>query len=139
VTLSTSEAGYAAMLEAFREIRFISYLLRDMSIPVKLSIMVRTDNTGEMFMGENPSSGVRTRRIDIRYHFIREHVEDGFIKIVFVKTDEMDSGLFTKNVNEDSYERHVVKVFWKIDGRIGVIGRVLECNPCIQPSRLVIL
>jgi hypothetical protein len=53
--------------------------------------MVRTDNIGAMFMAENTMSGVRTRHIDTRYHFIREHVEYGFIKVVVVKTNENDS------------------------------------------------
>jgi hypothetical protein len=53
-----------------------------MGFPAKLPIMVRTDNIGAMFMAENASSGVRTRHIDTGYHFIKEHVEDGLIKIV---------------------------------------------------------
>jgi hypothetical protein len=73
-----------AMFKAVKEIRFILYLLRDVGILVKLTIMVRTDNVGAMFMAENASSGVRTRHIDTKYHFIKEHVEDGFIKIVIV-------------------------------------------------------
>jgi hypothetical protein len=36
-----------------------------------------------IFMAENPPSEVRTRLIDTRYHYIRKHVEDGFIKIIF--------------------------------------------------------
>jgi hypothetical protein len=78
--------------------------------------MVRTDNIGAMFMEENASSGIRTRQIDSRYHFIREHVEDSFIKIVFVKTDKNYSDLFTKNVNKDTYKKYVVKILGKIDG-----------------------
>jgi hypothetical protein len=38
-----------------------------------------------------PSSGVRTRHIDTMYDFIRDHLEDGFIMIVFVKTNDNDS------------------------------------------------
>jgi hypothetical protein len=55
-----------------------------MGIPVRVPIMEITDNIGEMFMAENASSGVITRHIDTRYHLIREHVEDGFIKIFLV-------------------------------------------------------
>jgi hypothetical protein len=91
VTLSSSEVEYVAMSEAVEEIRFIFYLLRDMRITVKSSIMVRTDNVGVMFMIENAKSGVRTRYIDTRYHFIREYEKDQIIKIVFVKKDENDS------------------------------------------------
>jgi hypothetical protein len=104
-----------AMSEAVKEIRFIFYLLRDMGIPVKLPNMVRTNNIGAISMAENVISDVRTRYIDTRYHVIREHVEDDFIKIVFVKTDENDSDLFTKNVNKDTFKEHLVMFLGKID------------------------
>jgi hypothetical protein len=48
---------------------------------VKLPIVVRCDDIGAIFMAENSSSGVRTRHVDTRYHFIREHIEDGFIQL----------------------------------------------------------
>jgi hypothetical protein len=37
---------------------------------------------------------------------VREFVEDKFIKIIFVRTDENTSDGFTKNVTGDIYERH---------------------------------
>ena len=98
VTLSSREAEYVAMSEAVKEIRFIFYLLKGMGVEVKLPIIVRCDNVGAIFMAENSSSGVRTRHVDTRYHFVREHVEDGFIKIVFVKSEENNADVFTKNI-----------------------------------------
>jgi hypothetical protein len=93
VTLSSSEAEYVAMSEAVKEIRFVYYPVVSLGISVKLPMIVITDNIGAIFMAENPFSGVRTRHIDTRYHFIREHVEDGFIKIIFVKTNDNDADI----------------------------------------------
>jgi hypothetical protein len=86
VTLSSSEAECVAMSEAVKEIEFIYYLLQDIGIDVKLPILVKTDNVGAMFMAQNSSSGVRTRHVDTRYHFVREDLEEGIIKIEFVKS-----------------------------------------------------
>jgi hypothetical protein len=61
----------------------VYYLLVSLGVSVKLPIIVRTDNIGILFMAEKPSSGVRTRHIDTWYHFIREYVEDAFIKKKF--------------------------------------------------------
>jgi hypothetical protein len=80
---------YVAMSETVKEIRFILYLLKDIRIPVNLCLMVKTDDIGEMFMAESASYGVRARHIDKRYHFIREHIEDVFIKIIFDKQKTM--------------------------------------------------
>ena len=86
------------------------YLLESLGIRVKLSIILKTNNIGAIFMAENSSSGVRTRHIDTRYHFIREHVEDGFIKIIFVRKNDNDPDIFTKNVNKDAR----CEVPWKV-------------------------
>jgi hypothetical protein len=107
VTLLTSEAEYIAISEAVKEIKFIYYLLQGIGIEVDLPIIVKTDNIGAMFMAQNASSGVRTRDVDTRYHYIRENVEGGIIKIEFVRSIDNDSDIFTKNVNQEIYEKHV--------------------------------
>ena len=70
VTLSSSEAEYVAISEAVKEIKFIYYLLQGIGINIELPIIVKTDNIGAMFMAQNSSSGVRTRHVDTRYHYI---------------------------------------------------------------------
>jgi hypothetical protein len=106
VSLSSSEAEYYALSESAKEIKFIAQILLTMGIPVRLPIVVRVDNVGAIFMSENTSAGSRTKHIDIRYHFVREFVENKFIKIIFVRTSENVSDGFTKNVTGDIYEKH---------------------------------
>jgi hypothetical protein len=60
-------------------------------------------------MSENASTSFRTRQVDTRCHFVQEFIEDGFIKIEFVRSIENDSDLFTKNVNQELYEKHTKK------------------------------
>ena len=48
----------------------------------------------------------------MRYHFIREYIEDGIVKIVFVKSKENDADIFTKNVSGDVYGEHFPKIVW---------------------------
>jgi hypothetical protein len=87
------------MSESLKKISFVYYLLVSLGISVKLSIILKTDNIGTIFMAKNPSSGVCTRHVDYQYHFIREHMEDGFTNIVFVRTNGNDADVLTKNVN----------------------------------------
>jgi ketol-acid reductoisomerase len=108
-TLSSTEAEYVAMSEAVKEVKFIYYLLCDIGIEVKLPIIIKTDNIGAMFMAQNSSSGVRTRHVDTRYHFVGENLDDGIIKIEFIKSVENQSDIFTKNVTQEIYERNVEK------------------------------
>jgi hypothetical protein len=64
--------------------RFSYFLLKGMEVDLKLPIDVRCYNAGAISMAKNSSSGVRTRHIDTRYHFVLEHIKDGLIKIVFL-------------------------------------------------------
>jgi hypothetical protein len=84
VTLSSTEAEYVAISEAVKDIRYVYYLLNYIHVQVKIPIIVKTDNVGAIFKSENASTGVRTRHVDTRYHFVQEFIEDGFIKIEFV-------------------------------------------------------
>jgi len=84
VTLSSSEAEYVALSEAAKEVKFVAQVMMSMGIPVKSPIIVRVDNVGAIFMSENVTTSPRMKHVDIRYHFVREYVEDGFIEIIFV-------------------------------------------------------
>jgi hypothetical protein len=74
-----------------KESRLKYYILKDMNIPVKLPILVRSDFIGTMFMAEKASSRVRTSDINTWYHFIRENVEDGVIMIVYLRSGSNNS------------------------------------------------
>jgi hypothetical protein len=115
VTVSSSEAEFVTMSEAVKEIRFVYFILKDIGIEVELPIVVKGDNVGALFMSENSSTGVRSRHVDTRYHFIRENVEDGIVKVEFVNSSENDSNIFTKNVNQEMYGKHAMKFLGSID------------------------
>ena len=106
MTLSSAKAEYIALPEAAKEIRFVYQLLVTMNIKVTLPIVVRVDNVGAIFMSENASTNGRTRHIDIRYHYVREFIEEGFLKIIFVKTKDNLADGFTKNITGELYGKH---------------------------------
>ena len=56
------------------------------------------DNESAINIAENPKDHTRTKHIDIRYHFLRDHVEKGDIDISHVGTD-----IFTKPLDEASF------------------------------------
>ena len=110
VTLSSTEAEYVALSEVAREVKFVYQLLDGMGMKVKLPIVIRVDNLGAVFMSENVSVSQRTKHVDVRYRFVQEFVFDGFIKVIFVKTENNDSDIFTKNLGGVLHERHSKKM-----------------------------
>ena len=106
VTLSSSEAEYVAISEVCTEIMFIKTILSFLGVEIKRPIQVSCDNVGAIFLSHNAKASARTKHIDIQYHFIREHVVDGLVEIVFVRSEENDADIFTKNVGKTAYEKH---------------------------------
>jgi hypothetical protein len=139
VTLSSTQAKYAAISEAIKEVKFVYYLLRDLQIKVNLPILVRTDNIGAIIMLENASTDFRTRHVDTHYHFVREFIEDGFIRIEFIRSAENDSDC----VLVRSCMRGTQTNFWK-SVKITVlvdcyrIGRVLKISLTINHLALYV-
>jgi len=78
-TLLSSEVEFVALSKAAKEIKFMVQVMQSLEILVKLVIIVRVDNIGAIFMLENLTTSQRTKHIDIRYHFVHEFMEDGFI------------------------------------------------------------
>ena len=49
--------------------------------------MVRVNNVDAIFMASNITTTSCTKHVDIRYKYINEKVEEGVVKIIFVKAD----------------------------------------------------
>ena len=105
VTLSSTEAEYVAISEICKEIIFLKQVLEFLEVKYEFPIIINVDNVGAIYLAKNAESR-RTKHVDIRYHFVREYVEQGIVKIIFVKSEENIADTFTKNVNEGTYEKH---------------------------------
>ncbi|GJU12034.1 retrovirus-related pol polyprotein from transposon TNT 1-94 [Tanacetum coccineum] len=68
------------------------------------------DNTSSIAISNNPVFHSRTKHIDIRYHFIRDHILKGDIELHFVPTDFQLVDIFTKPLVEPSFTRLVAEL-----------------------------
>ena len=57
--------------------------------PILYTIQIYEDNQGAIALANDTLTHRRTRHIDIRFHPIRQHVNDKLVKVIFVGTDEM--------------------------------------------------
>jgi len=98
-------------------------MLKSIGFEVEIPLVVTVDNVGAIYMTENVTATSKTKHVEIRYHFVREFVQDGFLKIVFANMKENDADIFTKNVRGDILEDHWKKL---LENRPSDKGRVLE-------------
>ena len=89
---------------------FAIQLLGSMKNIVKCPVMVRVENLGATIMASNITNTCHTKYVDIRYKYVNEYVEDGVVKIVFVKSADNDSSILTKTLSAELCEKHPRKV-----------------------------
>ena len=105
VALSTCEAEYVALTSAIQEAKFLSQLLMDMNGGTKTTVVLNVDNQGAICLAKNPVHHQRTKHIDIRYHFIRKEIQEGFIELKYVPSSDNVADLFTKPVSKDRFNK----------------------------------
>ncbi|GJZ23057.1 hypothetical protein Tco_0560516 [Tanacetum coccineum] len=62
------------------------------------------DNKSAIALCCNNVQHSRSKHIDIRFHFIKEHVENGVIELYFVNTEYQLAGIFTKALGRERIE-----------------------------------
>ena len=106
VTLSSTESESCALLELCSEIIFVKQILESVQVEVEYPIIVKVDNVGAIFLASNPILSQRTKHISVRQHFIREFVQGGIIKVIFVRSRNNDADIFTKKLSRELFEKH---------------------------------
>ena len=104
VALPTTEAEYVALSAATQEAVWLSRLLSDINAPPQTPILIKEDNQGIIAIARNPVSHSRTKHIDIKFHYVREALEDGIIDLIYCPTEQMTADILTKPLARQQFE-----------------------------------
>uniref|UniRef100_A0A2N9IT58 Integrase catalytic domain-containing protein n=1 Tax=Fagus sylvatica TaxID=28930 RepID=A0A2N9IT58_FAGSY len=99
VSLSTTEAEYRAAAMAAQESTWLMQLMRDLHQPIDYAVSLHCDNQSAIRLAENPEFHARTKHVEVHYHFVREKVLEGKIKMYQTKTENQVADIFTKGLN----------------------------------------
>lgn len=101
ISLSTTEAEYVALTRAVQEGIWLRQSMEQLHMPYPSTIVIATDNESAEKLASNNSDHSKAKHIDIRYHFIRSHIESGIFAIQHTITCW---SLYEKelNVNQES-------------------------------------
>lgn len=97
VALSSMESEYIALTESCKELKWVRMLMKsfyEFSIPE--TIVVFTDSQSSMKLISNQKFSNRSKHIDTKYHFIRDLVEAGDVKLEYCSTEENNADMLTK-------------------------------------------
>ncbi|TLX70168.1 DDE-type integrase/transposase/recombinase [Labilibacter sediminis] len=104
VSISTAESEYIAAASCCSQILWIQSQLLDYGYKMK-KIPIYCDSTSAISICHNPVQHSKTKHIDLRYHFIKDHVQEGNIEIHFIPTAEQLADVFTKALHETTFNR----------------------------------
>lgn len=102
--LSTAEAEYIALSSATQEVVWLQQLLTDIGVDCTKPVTVWEDNQAAIGLTRNPIEHKRTKHIDIKYHFVREHVMIGSLFVKYCNTKEMLADILTKPLPKGQFE-----------------------------------
>ncbi|KAJ9565842.1 hypothetical protein OSB04_001808 [Centaurea solstitialis] len=83
-------------LTAYSDSDFVGYKIDRKNTIGGCHLLGGSDNTSAIAIANNPVLHSKTKHIEVRYHFIRDHVMNGDIELHFVPTEYQLADLFTK-------------------------------------------
>nr|GEV54062.1 retrovirus-related Pol polyprotein from transposon TNT 1-94 [Tanacetum cinerariifolium] len=100
VLISSTEAEYITLSGCYAKILWMRSQLTDYRLGFN-KIPMYCDNKSTIALCYNNAQHSRSKHIDIRYHFIKEHVENGVIELYFVNTEYQLADIFTKALSRE--------------------------------------
>ncbi|KAK6158984.1 hypothetical protein DH2020_006298 [Rehmannia glutinosa] len=104
VSLSRAEAEYISAAFCCTQLLWMKQTLADYKCSFEKEIPIMCGNTSAIAITQNPVLHSRTKPIDVRYHFIRDHVEKKDITLEYISTDKQLADIFTKPLCESRFE-----------------------------------
>ncbi|GAA0142572.1 hypothetical protein LIER_03438 [Lithospermum erythrorhizon] len=89
---------YRSLAYTVCELKWQSYIFKDLNIDIPQSIVLRCDNQSAIHMTENSVFHERTKHIKVDCHLFRDHYKHGFIHPVHVASKDQLADVFTKSL-----------------------------------------
>jgi hypothetical protein len=109
------------LVQATKESIWIQRLFKELGRKAEDEKQILEDNQGAIALANDPAYHACTKHIDIRYHFVRECVENGDIALKYCSTKDMVADALTKALPK---ERH-----WILLGKMGMKTATPSSSP----------
>ena len=105
------EAEYMAAFGAIQELIWTKGVLGEIGFDYVGPMILHMDSQSAMALARNPTHHKRSKHIDIKYHWLREHTyESGTVDLAHCKTEDMVADVMTKALDAKLHEKHAVNI-----------------------------
>ncbi|XP_066320393.1 secreted RxLR effector protein 161-like [Miscanthus floridulus] len=104
VAQSTTEAEYVAVASCCSQLLWMIATLRDFGLSFS-RVPLLCDSTSAISVAKNPVLHSKTKHIEVRHHFLRDHAEKGDIKLKYIDTSQQLADILTKPLDQTMFAR----------------------------------
>ena len=115
ISLSTTEDEYIIVSSCCTQVIWMKQTLENLQVKYDHPILLNCDNINAINLSKNLFMHSKTKHIPIKYHFLRDHVTQKIVKIVYLDTKEQIADIFTKPLPRSTFQnlRHKLGVIQK--------------------------
>ena len=95
VALSSMEAKYMALAAEVQQTDQQQRMFKELRLPVTTPTIIREDNNACQLVAVHPGNFGTTKHIDFRYHFVRERIQQGNVRVDYIPTSKSVADIFT--------------------------------------------
>ncbi|KXJ62357.1 hypothetical protein RP20_CCG018720 [Aedes albopictus] len=106
VSLSSTEAELTALCTAACHEMWLIRLLEDLWWKPKEATTFYEDNQSAMRITENSKDFGRLKHVDVKFHFLRDLVKQGRIRLQFLPSSDQPADMMTKGLPGPAFQRH---------------------------------
>lgn len=123
VSRSTTEAEYIAASTAAQEIMWLRTILKELQVISSEPTNLFVDNQSAIRLMKNSEHHKLTKHIDIKYHYIRECVENHNIVVKYVSSEKQLADFLTKALTREKFclNRKLISLIDVNEQRVGVL------------------
>ena len=96
-----------ALGDTVKELLWLKQLLTQIGLHLLDPPVIYEDNEGCKLLTSHPVAHQRTKHIDIRHHFVRDHLSNNHYRLHSARTDDMFADMFTKNLGRVKFHGFV--------------------------------
>ena len=104
VARSTAEAEFRSMASGLCELMWLRILLSELGLFDGGPLQLYCDNQAAINIVHNPVQHDRTKHVEIDRHFIKEKLDEGSLRVTFVRSDSQLADVLIKSVSVVSFE-----------------------------------
>lgn len=110
VTRSSTEAEYRSLASTASEVCWVTSLFFELGVTITTTPTIYCDNIGATYLAANPVFYSRMKHLALDYHFVRQHVQSGQLRVSHASSQDQLADALTKPLPRARFQSLCVKI-----------------------------